>query len=98
MPVVTRFPLARRFDLSRACRYSDRLTSTLQSAGTAATSAVLQKQDVGPVQSIKDGSFFDYRWKDGRWDMSFFTGLDGKVDWDSVRARRLDGLICTMSL
>ena len=56
----------------------------LQDAGTAATSSVLQQQEVGPVISVKDGAFSDYRWKDGRWDLSRFTGADSKVDWDAV--------------
>lgn len=60
-------------------------TLLVQDAGTSATSA-LQKQKGGPVQSIKDGSFSDYRWKDGRWDLSLFAGRDNKVDWDSVRS------------
>ena len=56
----------------------------LQDAGAAAASTVSQKQEGGPVNSIQDGSFTDYRWKDGRWDLSFFTGRDNKIDWDAV--------------
>lgn len=53
-------------------------------ASTSATSAALQKQKVGPVITLTDGAFSDYRWEDGRWVLSYFTGLDNKVDWDSV--------------
>lgn len=57
---------------------------SVQDASTSATSAALQKQKVGPVITLTDGAFSDYRWEDGRWVLSYFTGLDNKVDWDSV--------------
>jgi hypothetical protein len=33
---------------------------------------------------VVDGKFSDYRWKEGRWDLSLFAGKDGKTNWDSV--------------
>lgn len=41
----------------------------------------------GPVMQItEDGKFRDYRWSNGRWDMSnaAFKGADGEIDWDLV--------------
>ena len=41
----------------------------------------------GPVMVItEDGKFRDYRWKDGRWDLSqaVFKQADGEMDWDKV--------------
>lgn len=72
--------------LQRVIRPADQKLMLYQDAGGAATAA-LKKQNVGPILEIKDGVFTDYRWKDGRWDLSVFTGADQKVDWDAVSAQ-----------
>lgn len=41
----------------------------------------------GPVMQItEDGKFRDYRWSNGRWDLSnpVFKTSDGEMDWDAV--------------
>ena len=41
----------------------------------------------GPVMQItEDGKFRDYRWTNGRWDLSnpVFKRSDGEMDWDAV--------------
>jgi hypothetical protein len=41
----------------------------------------------GPVMQItEDGKFRDYRWSNGRWDLSnaAFKAADGETDWDAV--------------
>jgi len=38
----------------------------------------------GPVMSVQDGKFADYRWKEGTWDTTKFQTEDGKVNWDAV--------------
>jgi hypothetical protein len=45
------------------------------------------EQAAGPVMMItEDGKFRDYRWADGRWDLSksVFKQADGETDWDAV--------------
>lgn len=39
--------------------------------------------DQGPILSVTNGEFKDYRWVDGTWDTSKFEN-DGKVNWDKV--------------
>ena len=68
------------------------LCCLMQDAGTAAGSG-LKKSKEGPVLSIQDGAFSDYRWKDGRWDLELFKRPDGKVDWDLVSPFNCDILI-----
>eukprot|EP00887_Chlorella_sp_A99_P004020 scaffold11.g4020.t1 len=39
----------------------------------------------GPVNTIVDGRYRDYRWKGGRWNLSLFTDpRTGETDWDAV--------------
>lgn len=39
----------------------------------------------GPVNSIVDGKYRDYRWKGGRWDLSLFVDpATGETNWDAV--------------
>ena len=45
------------------------------------------EQAAGPVMMItEDGKFRDYRWANGRWDLSksVFKQADGETDWDAV--------------
>ncbi len=46
---------------------------------------VAGSSDVKQVMQIVDGYFKDYRWVNGRWDLSQFSGADGTTDWDKVR-------------
>jgi len=52
---------------------SDKFKSMAEGAGSG-----------GPVLQMVDGRFSDYRWKNGRWDLSLFKGTDGETDWDAV--------------
>lgn len=45
------------------------------------------KNAAGPVMQItEEGNFRDFRWKDGRWDLSSsaFKQSNGEMDWDAV--------------
>ncbi|GAB5370828.1 hypothetical protein AAMO2058_001526800 [Amorphochlora amoebiformis] len=37
----------------------------------------------GPMMSIKDGKFDDYRWKEGTWNIEEFQ-KEGKTNWDAI--------------
>lgn len=42
------------------------------------------KASAGVTLQIVDGRFRDYRWKAGRWDLSYFKDAKGEMDWDAV--------------
>merc|ERR1712005_39835 len=44
---------------------------------------LISRAETGPMVSLQDGQFVDYRWKDGTWDKSKFE-KDGVVDWDAI--------------
>ena len=61
----------------------------VQDAGKAAASNVLEGQQVGPVLQVQDGKFTDYRWKEGRWDLSLFENRQtNQMDWASWNSVR----------
>eukprot|EP00884_Botryococcus_braunii_P015561 jgi/Botrbrau1/2689/Bobra.0203s0032.1 len=71
----------------------ERKPAPLERGGTLAGEAAAGKDPgagVKPVEAgkvvmqIVDGYFKDYRWKNGRWDLSLFTDKDGKTNWDAV--------------
>jgi len=80
---------------------SSRKPSPLQRGGTLSGAAAAGKDasdkfkamaegsssaDGPTMQITEDGKFRDYRWKNGRWDLSnsAFKGADGEMDWDLV--------------
>lgn len=65
--------------------------SCLQDAGEKAKAAIAAEMKLSNIMQIKDGRFVDDRWKDGRWDFSYFKAADGTVDWDKVST---DGDLC----
>ncbi|KAI7840742.1 hypothetical protein COHA_005557 [Chlorella ohadii] len=80
-----------------ATAVKERKLSPLQRGGTLQGAAAAGKdasekfksmaegaQSTGPVLQLVDGRFSDYRWKNGRWDLSLFKGADGETDWDAV--------------
>lgn len=79
----------------------ERRPSPLQRGGTLAGAAAAGKDasdkfkamaegrndNSGPVMQItEDGKFRDFRWKNGRWDLSspLFKQANGEQDWDAV--------------
>lgn len=80
-----------------ATAVKERKPSPLQRGGTLQGAAAAGKdasekfksmaegvQTTGPVLQLVDGRFSDYRWKNGRWDLSLFKAADGETDWDAV--------------
>ncbi|PRW20652.1 low molecular mass early light-induced [Chlorella sorokiniana] len=80
-----------------ATAVKERKPSPLQRGGTLQGAAAAGKdasekfksmaegaQSTGPVLQLVEGRFSDYRWKNGRWDLSLFKGADGETDWDAV--------------
>uniref|UniRef100_A0A7S2X9E7 Uncharacterized protein n=1 Tax=Lotharella oceanica TaxID=641309 RepID=A0A7S2X9E7_9EUKA len=47
-------------------------------------SLISRAEAEGPIMSVQDGKFADYRWKEGTWDTTKFQTEDGKVNWDAV--------------
>mmetsp|Transcript_12223 Transcript_12223/g.30088 ORF Transcript_12223/g.30088 Transcript_12223/m.30088 type:complete len:264 (-) Transcript_12223:455-1246(-) len=73
MMTTTTTPAMMDWRRSRAAR----LVSRAEAGASASASA-------GPVLSIQDGKFVDYRWKEGTWDKAKFVGKDEKIDWDAI--------------
>ena len=73
-----------------------------QDAGAAAKSAVLGSEAPQKVLQLEEGRFVDFRWTDGRWDLTKFASAGGKMDWEAwnkvlpwlSRAPRCEGWDC----
>ncbi len=48
-----------------------------------AKAVVLGSETAQKMLQLEDGRFVDYRWTDGRWDLTKFASAGGKMDWEA---------------